>query len=162
VATPSIINPVLQQHCLRVQGLIEANNAVGLTRQQIAMLLEGTPPPDPQQRANYDDRVAAQANEGFDEVRKICRGFFEAGIEGWGFIWSRQLGREWFWHVVAKVENDYRTPILDFYPAGQMAGRWQKEFTTRTRSVTRIGKIMRAPCPRVLNEMLFLVKWRNA
>jgi len=102
------------------------------------MQLEGIPPVDPQQRIYYDERVAAHANEGFDEVRMICRGFFEAGIEGWGFIWSRQIGKEWFWHIVAKVENGYRTPILDFYPAGQMAVRWQKEFTTRTRSVTRI------------------------
>jgi hypothetical protein len=135
---PSPVNIVLQQHCIRVQALIEQNNAAGLTREQIGVLLEGPPPTDPQQRALYDQRVAAQANEGFDEVRKICRGLFEAGIEGWGFIWSRQVGREWYWHVVARVDDGFRAPIVGYFAAGQMAQRQHKEYTTRTRSATRI------------------------
>jgi hypothetical protein len=128
----------LQDHCIRVQNLIELHNTAGLTRQQVGMQLEGTPPTDPQQRILYDERVAGHANEGFDEVRKICRGFFEAGIEGWGFIWSRQIGREWYWHVVAKVDKGFKTPILEYFAAGQIAHRQHKEFTTRSRTEARI------------------------
>jgi hypothetical protein len=62
---------------------------------------------------------------------------FEAGIDGWGFIWNRR-GREIRYHVVAKVLNDLRKPILGLYAAGQIAQTQQKEFTTRTRSATRI------------------------
>lgn len=128
----------LQEHCLRVQQIIEQNNLGGLTRQQIATAEEGPPPSDPKQRADYLQRIEATANEGFDEVRQICRGFFEAGIEGWGFIWSRQVGREWYYHVIAKVIDAKRTPIIDFYPVRQIEQRWQKEYATRTRSVARI------------------------
>lgn len=135
---PGILDPVLQQYCLDVQLLLEQNNAIGMTREEIGRAVEGAPPTDPRLRAQYDQRVAAHANEKFDTVRKVCRALFEAGIEGWGFIWSRR-GREIRYHVVAKVLGGFRTPILELYPAGQIAQTQQKEFTTRTRSATRIA-----------------------
>lgn len=138
MAIPQVVSLALQTHCQTVQGLIEQHNVGGLTRLNIGMLLEGTPPTDPQLRILYDQRVEVQGNEGFDEVKRICRGFFEAGLEGWGFIWFRQVGKEFYYHVVAKVENGFRTPILDYYPARQVAERQTKEFKTRTRSNARI------------------------
>lgn len=133
-----ILDPVFQQYALRVQELIEQNNAGGLTREEIGQSLEGPPPADPNQRAAYDQRVASHANEEFDRVRQACRAMFEGGFEGWGFIWHRRPGGEVRWHVVARVEGGFRTPILSYYPAGQIAHRQLKEFATRTRSATRI------------------------
>lgn len=132
-----ILDPVLQQYCLDIQLLLERNNATGMTREEIGRAVEGVSPTDPKQRAQYDLRVLEHANEKFDTVRKVCRALFEAGIDGWGFIWNRR-GREIRYHVVAKVMNGFRAPILDFYPAGQIAQAQQKEYTTRTRSATRI------------------------
>jgi hypothetical protein len=132
-----ILDPVLQQYCLDIQLLLEQNNATGMTREEIGRAVEGAPPADPKLRAQYDQRVSAHANEKFDTVRKVCRAMFEAGIDGWGFIWNRR-GREIRYHVVAKVLNDLRKPILGLYAAGQIAQTQQKEFTTRTRSATRI------------------------
>ena len=133
-----ILDPVLQQYCLDVQQLLEQNNATGMTREEIGSAIEGPPPKDQKLRAQYDQRVSAHANEKFDTVRKVCRAMFEAGMDGWGFIWNRR-GREIRYHVVAKVIDNFRTPILGIYAAGQIAQTQQKEFTTRTRSATRIA-----------------------
>jgi len=133
-----IVDPVLQQYCLDVQLLLENNNATGMTREEIGLALEGPPPGDTKLRAEYDQRVSAHANERFDDVRKICRAMFEAGMDGWGFIWNRR-GREIRYHVVAKVLGTFRTPILGLYAAGQIAQTQQKEFRTRTRSASRIA-----------------------
>lgn len=132
-----ILDPVFQQYCLEVQTLLEQHNSSGLTREEIGQLLEGPPPPDPQQRALYDQRVARHANEQFDKVRTACRAMFEGGVDGWGFIWNRRRG-EIHYHVVAKVVNGIRTPILPYYPAGHIAQTQGKEYATRTRSATRI------------------------
>jgi hypothetical protein len=132
-----ILDPVFQHYSLRVQALIEQHNAGGLTRDEIGRLLEGAPPTDPQQLANYEDRVNRHANEEFDKVRKACRAMFEGGFEGWGFIWNRRT-REIRYHVVAKVENGFRIPILGYYAAGQIGHTQSKEIRTRTRSAMRI------------------------
>jgi hypothetical protein len=134
----NILDPVLQQYCLQVQTVLEQNNATGMTREEIGRALEGAPPTDPQLRDEYDQRVSNHANERFDTVRTVCRALFEAGIDGWGFIWNRR-GRDIRYHLVAKVINGFRTPILGLYAAGQIAQTQQKEFTTRTRSATRIA-----------------------
>jgi hypothetical protein len=133
-----ILDPVFQQYCLRVQLLLEQNNSGGLTREEIGRLLEGVPPTDPQLRALYDQKVAHHANEQFDRVRKVCRAMFEGCFDGWGFIWNRRGSGEIRYHVVAKVENGLRTPILGYYAAGQIAHTQRKEYATRTRSATRI------------------------
>lgn len=138
MANTFVLDPVLQQYCLQVQSLLEQNNSGGLTREEIGRLLEGAPPSDPQQRALYDQRVSDHANEKFDLVKRVCRAMFEGGFDGWGFIWFRQIGKEYRYHVVAKAENGFRIPILSYYPAGQIAQRQRKEFATRTRSATRI------------------------
>lgn len=129
----------MQQHALVVQNLIETNNNMGLTRLEIGRLLEGPPPTDPQARAHYDQKVLFQANEGFDQVRKICRAMFDGGFEGWGLIWNRHMGPgERQWHVLAKVIGNFRTPILHWFPAHHIAETAGKEFRTRRRSATRI------------------------
>jgi hypothetical protein len=133
-----IVDPVFQQYALRVQLLLEEHNSGGLTREELGRLLEGTPPTDPQLRALYDQRVTHHASEQFDKVKKVCRVMFEAGIEGWGFIWNRRAG-EFRYHVMAKVVNGLRTPILSYYPAGQIAQTQSKEYATRTRSATRVA-----------------------
>jgi hypothetical protein len=138
MARPFILDPVFQQHCLQVQSLIEQNNGGGLTREEIGRLLEGVPPVDPQQRALYDGRVERQGGEGFDRVRVACRAMFEGAFEGWGFIWHRRAHREIHWHLVAKVDNGFRIPILGYYPAGQIGHTVTKEYGTRTRSAMRI------------------------
>ena len=123
---------------MRVQGLLEQHNSTGLTREEIGYLLEGTPPTDPQARREYEQRAAAHADKQFDRVRKVCRAMFEGGIEGWGLVWHRHAKGEIRWHVVAKVTDGYRTPILNVLPAGQIAQVELKEFRTRKRSATRI------------------------
>jgi hypothetical protein len=133
-----IVDPVFQQYSLRVQHLLEQHNSGGLTREELGRLLEGPPPTDPQLRALYDKRVERHANEQFDKVKKVCRVMFEAGVDGWGFIWNRRAG-EFRYHVMAKVMNGIRTPILSYYPAGQIAQTQGKEYATRTRSATRIA-----------------------
>ena len=134
-----ILDPVEQQNALTVQALVEASNNLGLTRTEIGRLLEGVPPTDPLVRAQYDQRVSYQANEGFDRVRKICRAMFDGGFEGWGLIWHRHAGRnEVLWHVLAKVINNFRTPILHLFPSYQIAEVEGKEFRTRRRSATRV------------------------
>ncbi|HLW83275.1 MAG TPA: hypothetical protein VKS20_14655 [Candidatus Acidoferrales bacterium] len=132
-----ILDPVFQRYCLRVQEIIEQNNLAGLTREEIGRLLEGPPPTDPLQRAAYDARVLRHANEEFEKVRVACRAMFEGAFEGWGFIWHRR-GREIRWHLVAKVVNGFRTPILGYFAAGQIEHTVSKEFRTRTRSATRV------------------------
>jgi len=139
VSPSFILDPVMQQNALAVQALIETHNNTGLTRIELAVLLEGPPPTDPQARAQYDQRVNDQASAGFDRVRKICRAMFDGGFEGWGLIWHRHLGRQEIrWHVLAKVINNFRTPILHFFPAQHIAETEGKEFRTRRRSATRI------------------------
>jgi hypothetical protein len=133
-----IVDPVFQQYSLRVQHLLEHHNSGGLTREELGRLLEGPPPADPQLRALYDQRVERNANEQFDKVKKVCRVMFEAGIDGWGFIWGGGGGGVRY-HVMAKVVNGIRTPILSYYPAGQIAQTQGKEYGTRTRSAARIA-----------------------
>jgi len=134
-----ILDPVMQQHAMAVQALIEAHNNTGLTRLEIGRLLEGAAPTDPQARADYDQRVDSQANEGFDRVRMICRAMFDGCFEGWGLIWNRHMGPgERQWHVLAKVIDSFRTPILHWFPAHHIAETAGKEFRTRRRSATRI------------------------
>ena len=138
MAQPRLLDPVFQQYCLKVQSLLEQNNSGGLTREDIGRALEGTPPSNPQQLAQYHQRVAEHANSKFDLVKQVCRAMFEGGFEGWGIIWSRQVGRDFRYHLIAKVENGFRVPILSYYAAAQIAQRQQKEFATRSRSAARI------------------------
>ncbi|MDA2914146.1 hypothetical protein MYX77_09345 [Acidobacteriia bacterium AH_259_A11_L15] len=133
-----ILDPVLQQYSLQVQDLLEQHNNAGLTREEIGTLLEGPPPADPQALRGYQQRVDRHANKQFDKVRKVCRAMFEGGFEGWGFIWHRHAKPDIRWHVVAKVADGYRTPVLTVLPVGQIAQSELKEFQTRKRSVTRI------------------------
>lgn len=63
---------------------------------------------------------------------------FEGAFEGWGFIWHRRSHGEIRWHLVAKVVDSFRVPVLGYYAAGQIEHTVSKEFRTRTRSATRI------------------------
>jgi hypothetical protein len=116
-------DPVFWDYALRVQKLLEANNDLGLSRKEIGESLEGAPPDDPQARVLYEQRVLDHAEEKFDRVKTVCRIMFDSGVEEWGFIWFRQIKREFRYHVAAKVVNGFRAPILSFYPAGQIAQR---------------------------------------